>query len=135
MLKATGVRRACVCVAAATLTWAAAGARAQDCNDNGIEDDLELAAGTAEDCQLDGVPDECELTGNDCNGNGVPDDCDVGGASRLIVVDYPHANDVPDLGSLTMDATAGISSGSIIEDVNDALRLFHMAVENPDHRA
>ncbi|UCG33218.1 MAG: thrombospondin type 3 repeat-containing protein [Phycisphaerales bacterium] len=129
MIKEVGVRQVCVCIAVAIVTCAAADARGQDCNDNGVEDDWDVAAGTSEDCQLNGVPDECELAGNDCNGNDVPDDCDVGGASRLIVVEYPYTNDVPDGGSLSMDAAADISSGSTIADVNVALRLFHLAVE------
>ncbi|MGD8452227.1 MAG: M14 family zinc carboxypeptidase [Phycisphaerae bacterium] len=64
-----------------------------DCNENGVPDVEEIAAGTSldvnsnqvpdeceSDCNDNGVPDEWELaTGavGDCNGNAYPDDCDV----------------------------------------------------------
>ncbi|MCB9867715.1 MAG: hypothetical protein H6816_13905 [Phycisphaerales bacterium] len=47
-----------------------------DCNANGIDDGVEISAGSAADCNGSGVPDACELAGNDCNTNGVPDECD-----------------------------------------------------------
>jgi len=47
-----------------------------DCNENGVDDAIDLAGGTSADCNESGVPDECELTDNDCNLNGVPDECD-----------------------------------------------------------
>ena len=49
--------------------------RAVDCNDNGVEDSIDIADGTSPDCQPDGIPDECQLVNNDCNGDEVPDDC------------------------------------------------------------
>ncbi|MCA9311990.1 MAG: hypothetical protein KDA21_12335, partial [Phycisphaerales bacterium] len=51
-----------------------------DCNDNGIEDALDILNGTSEDCNNNGIPDECDIadmTSEDCNMNGVPDECDV----------------------------------------------------------
>jgi predicted outer membrane repeat protein len=45
-----------------------------DCNDNGVCDDEDIAAGTSHDCNDNGLPDECET---DCNGNGIADECDV----------------------------------------------------------
>ena len=50
-----------------------------DCNDNGVRDALDLAAGTSLDCNLNAVPDECDLDGgrsHDCNATGVPDECE-----------------------------------------------------------
>lgn len=48
-----------------------------DCQPNGIPDDCELPPiGGGPDCNNDGVPDACQLVGNDCNGNGIPDECD-----------------------------------------------------------
>ncbi|HIA26889.1 MAG TPA: hypothetical protein EYN79_02005, partial [Planctomycetes bacterium] len=44
-----------------------------DCNNNGIPDVDDIAAG-ATDCNGNGVPDECEP---DCNGNGIADACDL----------------------------------------------------------
>ncbi|MCZ6794316.1 MAG: VCBS repeat-containing protein, partial [Planctomycetota bacterium] len=53
--------RAGLCVLLTAL--AAAGGRAAlaaDCNGNGREDAMDIAAGDSEDCNSDGVPDECE---------------------------------------------------------------------------
>jgi hypothetical protein len=64
-----------------------------DCNENGLPDDLDIAEGTSADCAGNGIPDECEPdcngntladscdiatgTGQDCNQNGIPDACDI----------------------------------------------------------
>lgn len=45
-----------------------------DCNENGIDDILDIGAGSSADCQPNGMPDECEA---DCNGNDSPDACDI----------------------------------------------------------
>jgi M6 family metalloprotease-like protein len=45
----------------------------RDCNDNGVFDYLEIAAGTSRDCDANGIPDECQP---DDDGDGVPDACD-----------------------------------------------------------
>lgn len=47
-----------------------------DCNQNGAEDECDLANGVSADCNRNSIPDDCELSGNDCNANGVPDDCE-----------------------------------------------------------
>ncbi len=47
-----------------------------DCNENGIDDDIDIADGTSQDCNGNGVPDECEPD-TDCNGNGSADICDL----------------------------------------------------------
>ena len=44
-----------------------------DCNGNGIEDDTEIADGSAVDCDDNGVPDDCQI---DFNENGIADACD-----------------------------------------------------------
>ena len=49
-----------------------AGPSANDCNENGIPDECDIAAGTSHDYNQNGVPDECELCG-DITGNGVVD--------------------------------------------------------------
>ncbi len=51
---------------------------AQDCNDNGVADSEDIAAGTSFDCNGNAVPDECDLdegTSDDCNFDNVPDEC------------------------------------------------------------
>ena len=45
-----------------------------DCNENGVLDACDVAAGTSTDCSGNGTPDECEP---DCNSNGVADACDL----------------------------------------------------------
>ncbi len=50
-----------------------------DCNGNGVPDDLDIANGTSDDCNVNSVPDECDIadgTSQDRNGNGIPDECD-----------------------------------------------------------
>ena len=36
---------------------------AEDCNENGVDDAKDIAAGNSQDCQLDGIPDECQISG------------------------------------------------------------------------
>ena len=79
-----------------------------DCNNNGISDDLDIAAGTSEDCTVNGIPDECEPdcntndsadscdilegTSEDCNSNDIPDECDLTGGTS----DDCNVNNTPD---------------------------------------
>jgi len=42
---------------------------AEDCNDNGVPDDLDIADGTSDDANLDGVPDECGAGNPFCFGS------------------------------------------------------------------
>jgi hypothetical protein len=49
-----------------------------DCDDNGIADDQDIAAGTAADCNANGVPDGCDIAWRalpDADGDGTPDSC------------------------------------------------------------
>jgi len=51
-----------------------------DCNGNGISDEIDIAKGTSRDCNRNGIPDECDIASGlcqDCNRNGVPDECDI----------------------------------------------------------
>jgi uncharacterized membrane protein len=51
-----------------------------DCNQNDIEDALELANTTATDCNNNHILDVCDIssaTSLDCNANGLPDECDM----------------------------------------------------------
>jgi len=43
---------------------------AVDCNNNGVEDAIDIADETSEDCQPDGIPDECQLSGTFTNNSG-----------------------------------------------------------------
>jgi subtilisin-like proprotein convertase family protein len=65
-------------------TWAlvieAQGSGFNDCNNNGVADECEIASGTAADCNGNEIPDSCDIaagTSADTNGNGIPDECDV----------------------------------------------------------
>ncbi|HAY68329.1 MAG TPA: hypothetical protein DCY82_08605, partial [Acidimicrobiaceae bacterium] len=52
----------------------------EDCNGNLVPDSCELATGAALDCNGNGIPDECEIAAGvlrDCNGNGIPDECEI----------------------------------------------------------
>ncbi|MBK8270231.1 MAG: fibronectin type III domain-containing protein [Planctomycetes bacterium] len=49
--------------------------RAQDCNNNGVDDLQDIVLATSQDCNTNAIPDECELPDHDCDLNGVPDDC------------------------------------------------------------
>lgn len=52
---------------------------AWDCNQNGVDDALDIGVGTAADCNGDGVPDSCQIKAGyvpDGNHNGVPDPCE-----------------------------------------------------------
>jgi hypothetical protein len=82
-----------------------------DCNNNGIDDADDIAAGAA-DCNANGVPDECE-SGADCNANGVPDvcelddDCNANGVPDECELDEDcNANGVPDVCELDADCDA-----------------------------
>jgi hypothetical protein len=57
---------ACLCLGSS--------ARAQDCNQNGLPDNVDILIGLATDCNSNQVPDWCE---GDCNGNCIPDEIDI----------------------------------------------------------
>lgn len=58
-----------------------------DCNDNGIDDSIDIANFTSADVNANEIPDECE----DCNGNGIFDSDDILGASFDV-----NGNGIPD---------------------------------------
>ena len=68
---------------------------AVDCNNNGVDDAIDISSGTSQDCNHNGKPDECDIASGllqDCNKNGVPDVCDVqAGTSQDL-----NGNEVPD---------------------------------------
>jgi len=50
-----------------------------DCNSNGVDDLMDIAAGTANDCDTNGVPDDCEIVGGttfDCDQDLLADHCE-----------------------------------------------------------
>ncbi len=73
-----------------------------DCNNNEIDDEIEIAEGLADDCNCNGIPDECDianLTSKDCNEDGIPDECVNCPTLELVVV-------VDTSGSLSDEAQA-----------------------------
>jgi hypothetical protein len=51
-----------------------------DCNNNSIDDAVEIAGNPSLDCNTNGALDSCEIAGNpglDCNSNSVIDSCDI----------------------------------------------------------
>lgn len=60
----------------------------EDCDGNGIPDDLDLAAGVGTDCDGNGVPDLCEHP--DCDANGLADLCQALAPSGLAGAYYAN---------------------------------------------
>ena len=94
----------------------------QDCNGNGIPDDIDISESTSQDCNGNGVPDECDIaegTSQDCNGNGIPDECDIADATS----NDGNADGIPDECQLDVRImpVAVLIDPSITSDVRTAL--------------
>ncbi len=79
-----------------------------DCNENEVNDLIDLDQGDSQDCNANDIPDECEIDRGspapggpffcdadcdpDCNANGIPDECDIAGPASVDL----DANGVPD---------------------------------------
>jgi hypothetical protein len=61
-----------------------------DCNNNGVDDDCDIANGDSFDDNGNGIPDECEFA--DCNNNGVADEDDIANGTS----DDCNFNGIPD---------------------------------------
>lgn len=83
-----------------------------DCNDNGLLDACDLAAGLSGDANANGVPDECDP---DCNANHVPDDLDLAGGASADC----NANQAPD----ECDIASGREQDCNANGVPDACEL------------
>ncbi|MDI9402310.1 MAG: hypothetical protein QM516_00420 [Limnohabitans sp.] len=52
-----------------------------DCNNNGIDDAIDISSGTELDCNFTGIPDSCDIAlgiSLDIDNDGIPDECPVG---------------------------------------------------------
>ncbi len=61
-----------------------------DCNDNGVDDAVDIAVGTSKDCQPNSIPDECDIAdgiSQDLDGDGVPDECEFANPDGVPVGD------------------------------------------------
>ncbi len=86
-----------------------------DCNDNGVPDALDIAAGTSEDCDLNAVPDECDLASGaalDCNGNRVPDRCDIADGTA----EDCNTNGVPDSCDVALGTSEDCNTNGIPDE-------------------
>jgi hypothetical protein len=54
-----------------------------DCNNNGIDDSIDIMDGTSIDCDANGIPDECQPC-EDCDGDGMLDHCEAAAANGLV---------------------------------------------------
>ncbi|MBI4719631.1 MAG: hypothetical protein HY763_17685 [Planctomycetes bacterium] len=62
-----------------------------DCNENGVDDDQDIASGNSGDCDANRIPDECDPQA-DCNANGAQDICDIAAGNSADC----NANRIPD---------------------------------------
>ena len=74
-----------------------------DCNDNGIPDDCDIAADPSLDCNGNLVIDACEW--EDCNDNGVLDECDILDCDGSPWCSDCNGNGVPDVCDIAAGAT------------------------------
>ncbi len=98
-----------------------------DCNGNQVPDECDLAAGTSPDCNSNEVPDECDIASGvsaDCNGNAVPDECDLAAGTS------PDCNEnlVPD----ECDIAAGTSGDCQPNGIPDECDLLP-PLDSPGH--
>ena len=112
-----------------------------DCNDNDLNDTVDIAFGTSLDLNDDGIPDECQdCNGNDiidlidialgnsddanadgvpdeceadCNGNGLPDDLDIANGTSTDL----HGNSIPDECEQDCDADGVSDYNQIQQDM------------------
>jgi hypothetical protein len=81
----------------------------QDCNENGVPDECDIAEGASADINENGVPDECET---DCNENGIPDEWEI---SQGFALDC-NENGVPDECDIAEGASADINENGIPDE-------------------
>ncbi|MDG2085043.1 MAG: dockerin type I repeat-containing protein, partial [Planctomycetota bacterium] len=103
-----------------------------DCNGNGIQDSVEIAADPSLDCNANGVLDGCDIASGfslDSDGSGVPDECEgmkyISGDSNgdgavdvgdgIFVLDYLFAGGT----STCLDASDANGDGAV--DIGDAI--------------
>ena len=85
---------------------------ASDCNGNLYPDDCDIAAGVSEDCNYNAIPDECDIaTGieQDCNTNGIPDSCELLGHDC-------NTNGIPDECDIATGASADCNTNDIPDE-------------------
>jgi hypothetical protein len=97
-----------------------------DCNNNGVDDAIDIANGTSGDCDDNGQPDDCQINANpllDCDGNGMLDSCqcladfnndqmvDVNDLTQVIL---NWAEEVPESGDVNCDGQVDVDDLSTL---------------------
>lgn len=90
--------------------------RSSDCNENGINDAEDIAAGMSLDCNHNFIPDECDLDANDpdgnesvsadVNSNSVPDECEPD----------CNNNSVPDAWDITQMTSTDVNTNGVPDE-------------------
>jgi hypothetical protein len=84
-----------------------------DCNNNMVDDALDILLGTSQDCNGNGIPDECDIadaTSNDVNSNGIPDECETD----------CNNNNVPDDWDISQGTSQDCNNNSIPDECDIA---------------
>lgn len=97
------------------------GGHIRDCNQNGIDDSIDIANGTSQDVNGDGIPDECQsFAAPYCNGTGASEggvDCPCGNVSRPAPIGC--ANSTGSGASLTASGIAFVSHDTLVLTVTN----------------
>lgn len=86
-----------------------------DCNNNGIADADDIAAGTSLDCNANLIPDSCDILEGrsaDCNTNGIPDECDIAFGAALDC----NNNGIPDLCDIAAATSADCNTNGVPDE-------------------
>ena len=114
-----------------------------DCNDNGIDDDCEIADGLALDVDGDRSPDECQPDCDrdgqpdawtifeglvaDCNANGIPDSCDILSGEAVDA----DGNGIPDVCELDCRNDGDLNGDGCVGPADLGLLLSLWGTSNP----
>jgi hypothetical protein len=103
----------------------------RDCNENGVEDSIDISSGVSLDVNLNGIPDECETPPG---GAQIPSDCNQDGhldlSDGVCLLNFLFRGTVSrlpcDSGAATDPGNVALldSNGDAHVDLSDALRVF-----------
>ncbi|NOX58079.1 MAG: endonuclease/exonuclease/phosphatase family protein [Planctomycetes bacterium] len=85
-----------------------------DCNDNDIPDECDIASGNSDDINGDSIPDEC-ITGADCNSNGIDDAVDLFSGDS----DDCNFNNVPDECDIASGTSRDCNNTAVPDECNE----------------
>lgn len=92
---------------------------ASDCNNNFSEDSIDIIRGFSQDCNDNGIPDECDIANGtpDDNSNGIPDECEAC-CNLPGDIDNSGELDISDLTYLVAYMFGGGPASPCIEEAN-----------------